>query len=81
MAKCGCGDIKCSGHGVMDADHCYVHGYEPLPEAFFDVYLICGECGHFFITEEALETAYTELTDRYLLADDITFCPYCTHSF
>lgn len=73
------------------ADRCFFHGVEPVPN---DCYRVCGECGHAFVTAEALlqaehdvveEINRASLTDWRAVpsenADDIHFCPLCTHDW
>lgn len=61
---------------------CYIHGHEPLPEAYF---CLCGECGHVYTTAEDLIRAYVdeepEPKGPVPNAADIAFCPYCMHDF
>ena len=69
-----------------DAEHCHVHGREPMDG---DPYRVCGECWHAFPTETDLRAAdaqmCAELRDVTGLdtprpsAGPVTVCPYCTH--
>lgn len=68
-----------------DNDHCYVHGYEPLPKEW---YRICVECWHCFITKEELVAKDLEIrracgdpTAEPMDPDQIYICPVCTHDF
>jgi hypothetical protein len=68
---------------MLDAElGCFWHGHEPIPD---DAYVVCGECGHCWVTGDDL------LADARLLCaeigltlppgdpDKITFCPLCSH--
>lgn len=75
----------CKG-GVVDDQHCWSHGYEPVPEG---AHRVCGECGHCFVTEQDLIDADREwFTDVEPLdrppvrpGSEIYSCPRCTHDF
>lgn len=62
-------------------DHCAVHGHEPVPPRY---HLLCGECGHVFVTAQELLDAHNvrclEVDAPYAAsADDVLVCPVCTH--
>lgn len=72
------------------ADHCHFHGHEPICG---EPYLICGECGHCYMTSNDLVRYFWNLvrlsgkailcypTGEPVNADDILFCPLCSHGF
>lgn len=69
-----------------DEHHCWIHHAN---EAVEDPYIVCGECGHVYVTAEDLEAAWARevATDPNWLgktipkADEIGFCQECIHDF
>jgi hypothetical protein len=63
---------------------CFWHGEEPVPDG---AYLVCGECWHCFVTDEELLAADRAMRIEVGLlggpssADEIRFCPLCSHDF
>jgi hypothetical protein len=64
--------------------HCYFHHVDEPRER--DA-LICGECGHVFLSPENLRLEWLTNAPPDLEgqaappADEIDFCPLCSHSF
>jgi uncharacterized protein with PIN domain len=74
-----CGDMGYKDSDAI-AEHALIHLSAP--------YLVCGECGHVYWTEEALRNAF----ERIWMADEpfdqvappavkIFSCPECSHDF
>lgn len=68
------------------AEHCHWHDrHEPVPDS--GAYIVCGECGHVYVTAlELLKTFADEAPadheiDGDMTAKDIMFCPLCLHDF
>lgn len=62
-------------------DGCWHHGHEPIPEG---AYLVCGECGHCYVTEaDLIETERQLYPDLPVRASAATMwaCPLCAHDF
>lgn len=52
---------------------------EPLPAEY---YIVCGECGHVYVTPEDLVDAYVEEFPGYRpMAEHIASCAKCWHDF
>lgn len=60
---------------------CWFHGDEPIPDG---AYLVCGECGHCYVTAadliEAERRLYPDLPARTSAAQ-MWSCPLCAHDF
>lgn len=75
----------CEGQAVDD-QHCWHHGYEPIPDG---AYRVCVECGHCFVTEQDLIDAdrawFTDVEPRdrppVRAGAEVYACPLCAHDF
>lgn len=52
----------------MDTDHCWHHGYEPIPQAY---YIVCTECGHCYRTAEELLDLHNGVLLTILAAEGV----------
>lgn len=67
--------------------HCWTHNVDEPS----DGYLLCGECGHMFLTPEELiaadlnwreeSLAYGRMDNTAKDPEKIYSCPHCTHDF
>lgn len=65
--------------------YCFIHNTIEVESPNQEVYCICFECKHVYLTGHDLVRAYNQTapdgTKLQQLAREISFCPYCLHDF